>query len=261
MMRGATSIRAGWGPVVGSSGANKAQLARLHRCRQTRKTPLLGAFFVGIAGWQIGRVGGDAAGRHPAVVGCSRRQQKRYWLPGIQNTATAVFPLALMPNMLCVGDSLFSCVPAPAKTPPRKAQIMIGQGVVGIQEEGSKHDIYHAAANLVNGDEYGTLILDGGGRIRSCGAVGERIFGASQVRLVGRPICEFIAGLSIGGSSPSYCARYLIYLCRDGAWRRVQAVDAHGCEFAVELNLSRVMTGGREMFVLNLRRAEGPNGA
>jgi len=163
--------------------------------------------------------------------------------------------------MFSTGDSLFTCVPAAVETFPGKAKIMIGQGVVGIHEEGLKHDIYHAAANLVNRDEYGTLMLDGSGRIRSCGAAGERIFGVSQVRLVGRPICEFIAGLSLGSSSPSYCARHLIYLCRDGAWRRVPAVDADGCEFAVEINLSRVMTDGREMFVLNLRRAEESNGA
>ena len=139
---------------------------------------------------------------------------------------------------------------------------MIGQSVVGIQEEGLKHGMVHAGADFVKGDDYGTLILDASGRIRGCGAAGERIFGASQVRLVGRPICEFIEGLSLGGSSPSYCARYLIYLCRDSGWRRVQAIDAGGCEFAVELSLSRVMSdGGGEMFVLNLRRVEEPNGA
>jgi len=156
---------------------------------------------------------------------------------------------------------LFICVPAPAETFPGKVKIMIGQGGVAMHDDGLKHDIYHAAANLVNKDEYGTLILDGSGRIRSCGTAGERIFGVSQVRLVGRSICEFIVGLSLGSSSPSYCARYLIYLCQDGAWRKVPAVDADGCEFAVEINLSRVMTGGQEIFVLNLRRAGESNGA
>ena len=115
----------------------------------------------------------------------------------------------------------------------------------------------HAAANLVNGAQYGTLILDRLGRILSCGAPAEKIFGASQVRLVGRWISEFIGDLFLAGSSPSYNARYLVYLCADGEWRKFEARDADGQGFKVELNLSRVTTDGHEMFLLNLRRPEG----
>lgn len=115
---------------------------------------------------------------------------------------------------------------------------------------------FHAAANLDTRGEYGTLVLDGLGRIRSCGEAGERIFGASQVRLVGRRISEFISGLLLGGSSPSYNARYLVYLSADGEWRRYEAKDAEGRAFVVELNLSRMVTDGQEIFLLNLRRPE-----
>lgn len=112
----------------------------------------------------------------------------------------------------------------------------------------------HAAANLANKGEYGTLILDGWGRILSCGAPAEKIFGASHVRLMGRRISEFIAGLFLAGSSPSYNARYLVYLCADGEWRKFEATDDSGQGFAVELNLSRVTTDGQEIFLLNVRR-------
>lgn len=73
--------------------------------------------------------------------------------------------------------------------------------------------------------------------------------------MVGRQIPEFIDGLFLNGSSPSYSARHLVYLCSDGEWRRFQATDAQGAHFAVELNLLRIVTDGQEMFLLNVRRA------
>jgi hypothetical protein len=144
---------------------------------------------------------------------------------------------------------------------PKRVQMMIGQGVAAGQQEGLKHDIFHAAANLVPRDEYGTLILDRMGRIRSCGEAGERILGASQVCLIGRPITEFVAGLCLGGSSPSYSARYLVYLCGDGEWRQFKAIDAGGKMFEVDLNLARTMADGQEVFVLNIRRPEASKDA
>ena len=133
---------------------------------------------------------------------------------------------------------------------------MIGHSSAAEQQAGSKQDVTHAVANLANKDDYGTLILDRLGRILSCGAPAEKIFGASQVRLMGRRISEFIAGLFLAGSSPSYNARYLVYLCADGEWRTFAATDADGQGFAVEINLSRVMTDGQEIFLLNVRRPE-----
>jgi len=131
---------------------------------------------------------------------------------------------------------------------------MIGQSATEEQQAGSKQDLIDAVANFATRGEYGTLILDRLGRILSCGAPAEKIFGASQVRLMGRRISEFIAGLFLAGSSPSYNARYLVYLCADGEWRKFEAMDVGGQAFTVELNLSRVMTDGQEMFLLNVRR-------
>lgn len=132
--------------------------------------------------------------------------------------------------------------------------MMIRQSLSMSPPTGPKQDVVHAAANLANKDEYGTLILDRSGRILSCGAPAERIFAANQVHLLGRWISEFISGLFLTGSSPSYGARYLVYLCTDGEWRKFEANDAAGQAFTIELNLSRMATDGREIFLLSVRR-------
>lgn len=132
------------------------------------------------------------------------------------------------------------------------------QSATARQQSESKQDVFHAAANFVHRGDYGTLILDRLGRILSCGTPAERIFGASQVRLIGHLISDFVGGLFLGGSSPSYNARYLVYLCADGEWRKFEAKDAAGQAFTVELNLARLATDSpdREMFLLNVRRPE-----
>lgn len=135
---------------------------------------------------------------------------------------------------------------------------MAVQGSSGLQAAALKQDVFHAAANLVNRGDYCTLILDRVGRILSCGTPAERLLGDSQARLLGRHISEFVSGLFRDGSSPSFTARYLVYLCSDGDWRRFDAVDASGRAFAVELILARMASKGsdKEMFLLNLRRSE-----
>jgi len=140
---------------------------------------------------------------------------------------------------------------------PPGAQLMIEQSPTAARHAGSKQDMFHVAANFVNRDEYGTLVLDRVGRIISCGAPAENIFGASQVRLIGRWISEFIAGLLVGGSSPSYSARYLVHFSAGDEWREFEAKDAAGCGFAVEVKLSRMVTDGQEIFLLNVRRLGG----
>ena len=126
----------------------------------------------------------------------------------------------------------------------------------------STKDIYHAAATFEKKGDYGTLILDRLGRIISCGTPAERIFGASRIRLVGKLISDFVAGLILGGSSPSFNTRYLVHLCADGKWRKYEARDGAGEAFAVELNLARVATASadQEMFLLNVRRPDPGTG-
>ena len=137
---------------------------------------------------------------------------------------------------------------------------MVGPIPAGLRQVESKQDMFHLAGNFEKRGDYGTLILDRLGRILSCGTPAERIFGASQVRLIGKLISDFVSGLLLGGTSPSYSARYMVYLCADGEWRKYEARDAVGRAFAVELNLVRVASteSDQEMFLLNVRRPEMP---
>ena len=134
---------------------------------------------------------------------------------------------------------------------------MIGQGLITMKQNGSKHDMLHVSADLVAGEPHPALMLDGMGRIRSCGQIGERIFGTTADDVVGKRISDFITGLHLGGSSPSYAARYLVHLCGEGEWHGFEAVDAGGKRFPVELNLSRSFSEGNEVFLLNLRHPGG----
>ena len=112
-----------------------------------------------------------------------------------------------------------------------------------------------AAAGLAGDRKTATLMVDGAGRIRGCGAAAEYIFGASQGRLTGRRISEFISDLIIfEASSPSVSAEYLAHLCGDGEWRRFEALDVCGRSFPVEINVSRRVADGEEAFVVNLRQ-------
>lgn len=119
-----------------------------------------------------------------------------------------------------------------------------------------ERDMRLSTVALANSTECSTLTLDSFGRIRGCCAAAEQIFGANRGNLVGRRVSDLIAGLSRGGISPSYDARYLVYLSATSGWHRFEATDTAGRRFAVELNLFRTLEDGREMFILSLRRPE-----
>lgn len=131
---------------------------------------------------------------------------------------------------------------------------MTGQCPTAGQPAASKQDLFHIAATLANRDEYGTLILDRVGRILSCGEPAEKIFGAGVAELKGRHISDLIADFRRSDSSRSYGARYLSYLCGCGEWRKFAAMDVDGHEFAVELNLARMVSDGQDIFALNVHR-------
>ena len=137
----------------------------------------------------------------------------------------------------------------------RKVQAMIGLDPGRLQPAEPARDLFQVAAALGNGDEYGTLIVDRVGRIISCGVPAEQIFRVRHARMVGRQMPEFIDGVFLNGSSPSYSARHLVFLCSDDEWRTFQATDAQGVRFAVEVNLSRIVSDGKEMYLVNVRRA------
>lgn len=129
-------------------------------------------------------------------------------------------------------------------------------GCAVTQQHGVMQDLFLAAANLANRDEFGSLILNRVGRILSGGVAAERVFGASEDRLIGRRISELVMGLVLDGNSPSDTARYLTSLWADGKWRHFEAIETGGRRFDVELSLSRMMTDGEEIFLVNLRRRD-----
>lgn len=138
---------------------------------------------------------------------------------------------------------------------------MGGQIPAGLHQVESKQDAFHAAATYEKRGDYGTLILDRLGRILSCGTHVEQMFGASQIRLIGKLVSYFASGQLPSGSSPSFNARYLGHLCADGEWRKYEVRDGKGGAFVVELNLARVVTAraDQEMFLLNVHRCGSPD--
>lgn len=135
--------------------------------------------------------------------------------------------------------------------------IMIEQSATATtatQQAAACRDVFHAAATLATRCDFGTLLLDGRGRIVSSGTSGGQIFGASQSQLQGRSISAFIASLFHGEGSRAQRRRHLGRLSATPGWRRFAAVDVAGRHFAILLSLTRIETEGEEMFLLNLRR-------
>lgn len=128
---------------------------------------------------------------------------------------------------------------------------MIGQSSATVES-----GLPFGTASRING-LMGTLVLDRMGRIVSCGEPAEKIFADRQARLIGRGIAEFISGLCLGGTSPSYNSRYLDYLCGEGVWRKFEARDVVGQKFPVEIHLAPIVTGSQRLFLLHLRCTPG----
>ena len=131
---------------------------------------------------------------------------------------------------------------------------MSQQGHALLQQLAATQDFIHAAADFASNDQHGSLILDHAGCILGSGEAAEKIFGAGEGSLIGRRISGLVSGLLLDGNSPSYSARSLAYLCADDEWQQFEGTELSGQRFGVELNLSRTLTGGREMFLVNLRR-------
>ncbi|MCK9284008.1 MAG: PAS domain S-box protein [Rhodocyclaceae bacterium] len=138
---------------------------------------------------------------------------------------------------------------------------MIGQRRIPLRREAEvKPGMFQFAAIApASPGDADALVVDRAGRIVSCGGTAEQVFGARRPQLIGRRISEFVAGLFLGGSSPSYGERYLAYLCATGDWRKYEARDVKGRRIPVELHLSRTRAGGQESFLLRLRCSHDMN--
>ena len=131
---------------------------------------------------------------------------------------------------------------------------MVAENAVASAVLEADHNILQAESGLLDQSECGTLILDEMGNIRSCGTAACRLFGGNLADYMGKPISSLIQSLVLSNTSQSYSARYLAHLCADGGWRKVEAVDVMGREFAIEINLSLVETKTQGVYVLNVRR-------
>ena len=119
---------------------------------------------------------------------------------------------------------------------------------------GESSHTFHLGGRQVGNDEYGTLIFDRSGRVCGSGAAADNLFGAAQGRITGRPISMFIPGIHLDGGSPGHQARSLASLCERSDWEQFEAMDVFGRGFAAEILVSRRMTNGQEVFVLNFYR-------
>lgn len=119
----------------------------------------------------------------------------------------------------------------------------------------AREAVLRAAALAASKGDYGTLVLDGAGTIRSCGTAAAELFGGDLAAFAGMPISSLIADFGMSSTSASYSARYFAHLCAEGHWRSFRAVDVQGREFPIELSMSRVRSDGQDLILLNLRRA------
>lgn len=119
---------------------------------------------------------------------------------------------------------------------------------------GNSSPAFHLGGRQIGNDEYGTLIFDLSGRICGSGAAADNLFGAARGRITGREISEFIPCIHVDGGVSGYRARSLASLCEISTWESFEAMDVLGRGFAVEILVSRRMTNGQEVFVLNFYR-------
>lgn len=213
--------------------------------------------------WRAAKLGGRrsvAPSPWVLLVGAARQfPMLPYRLPGTAITAIVVFREFPTRNILwrrSYTSGLPVFVPASLATHRQWVQVMSRQSATSPPQAAESQDMLHAATYLGNKDDHCTLILDHAGRILNCGLAAEIMFQARQVQLIGRQIQELIVDLFRAGSSPSYCARYFACLCADGEWRKFKAIDASGHQFAAEIKMSRRITDGQEIFLINVRHPE-----
>lgn len=123
---------------------------------------------------------------------------------------------------------------------------------------GASRHTPHLSGDQVGNDEYGTLIFDGSGRVCGAGAAADNLFGAARGRITGREISVFLPDIQLDDAAAGYHARSLAALCESSDWEPFEAMDVLGRGFAVEIRVSRRMTNGQEVFVLNFYRPGEP---
>ncbi len=136
-----------------------------------------------------------------------------------------------------------------------KGERMDGSGYTEFQRVALEQWASGVSPGFRSRKDSSTLVLDQFGRILSCSPCAQQVFGTSQAGMLGRQITEFVRGLFLAGSSPSYSARYLVHLCAGGDWHRFEARDAAGQAFPIEVSMARMASINtvRDMYLLDVR--------
>ena len=144
----------------------------------------------------------------------------------------------------------------------------------GLPHPDTSPHILHSGFGDVGNDGYGTLIFAADGRI--CGGgpayVDQRLGVTAEAfarinaswptiywkrrgrRFSVRIISDFIAGFFGVNNSPVNHPRSAAALCEMDDWQQFEALDVLGRSFDIGIRLSRRMTNGEEVFVLNFHR-------
>lgn len=102
--------------------------------------------------------------------------------------------------------------------------------------------------------EHGLWVCDISGMIISCSDGAARIFDGNIADLEGRTIWSLILDVASDSTPPSYRARHMAYLARDGVWHRFLARDMAGWQFAVELSVTTIGLNESTGFLVHLRQ-------
>lgn len=137
--------------------------------------------------------------------------------------------------------------------PPTTPAIM-NPSHAGLPHPGALTNMLHPGFGDVGNHEYDTLIFDAYGRICGGGAAADSLFGAGRSRISGRLISEFIPDMRVAKTSPGHHALSAAALCERLDWQHIEARDVLGRTFTIAIRLSRRMTSGQEVFVLNFHR-------
>lgn len=127
-------------------------------------------------------------------------------------------------------------------------------GYASTPHTGSSPPTFDHVYNPAGVYEYGTLIFDCRGKICGGGSAADSVFGAGQTRLTGWMISAFIPDILLEASTLRTDAISLASLCESSDWHLFNAKNVLGRDFVVEIRVSRRMTNGKEVLVLNFHR-------
>ena len=115
-------------------------------------------------------------------------------------------------------------------------------------------NVFVAPQQPKHSTEHGLWVCDSSGTIVSCSSGAARLFDGNIADLEGRTIWSLILNVAADSTPPSYRARHMAYLARDGVWHRFFARDVAGWQFPIELSVTTIGLNESTGFLVHLRR-------